>query len=327
MRRTEIPIEGLRALAWAGDDLIDWIGGRRVRVDGTVLEFGVGDAYRFDGTAALRDVGATFETLGTKGRLMRWNGRIREGNYVPLGFEEIRELDRSYYCAKAYAYPLCVFELPDGRPAIAHCPRVYDTLQIELLDGTALTHRDAKSEDIFHARLAASADGRWLLDNAWVWHPRSIVCVYDVARALVEPEHLSTSGLSLDFGEAFEGEVEAATLSADRVVASGDADCPMLSVAELPSGKNLAAIRLSERLGTRLMAWGPEHVVALDDHPRVVALADGAIVHRWDDLDAGSRSQPSVSLEAPTGPYVAVDPLRPRFAVADARRIVVIEYD
>jgi hypothetical protein len=49
MTRMEIMVEGLRSIAWAGDDLIDWVSGRRIRLDGTVLEFEVGD-----GTAAGR---------------------------------------------------------------------------------------------------------------------------------------------------------------------------------------------------------------------------------------------------------------------------------
>src|SRR6478672_12278045 len=135
MQRIEIAVEGLRSLAWAGDDLVDWIGGRRIQLDGKVVSFGVGTIYRFDGSAGLGDVAAVFETLGTKGRLMRWNGQIAEHNVVPIGFDELREIDRSYYHADVYDYPLCLLHLPDGRRAVVHCPRRYDTLEIELLDG------------------------------------------------------------------------------------------------------------------------------------------------------------------------------------------------
>ena len=97
VRRTEIEVEGLRSIAWAGDDLIDWVRGRRIQLDGTVLEFGVGYGYRFDGSVGLGDVGAVFETLGTKGRIVRWNGQTAQPNFVPLGFDELREIDRSYF--------------------------------------------------------------------------------------------------------------------------------------------------------------------------------------------------------------------------------------
>jgi len=157
-----------------------------------------------------------------------------------------------------------------------------------------------------------------------VWHPLTIVGVYDVVRALREPEHLSSAGIALDLGDAFDGEVEAATFSGDRLVVCGGEDSQILSIVDLPSGRNLVTLQLSERLGTRLMAWDHDHVVALDDQPRLVALADGRIVHRWDDVGPASRPCPSVSIESPHPPHVAVDPRRPRFALADAHRVVVI---
>jgi hypothetical protein len=72
------------------------------------------------------------------------------------------------------------------------------------------------------------------------------------------------------------------------------------------------------------MAWDHDHVIALDDQPRLIALADGRIVHRCDDIGPASRPCPSVGLEGPESPHVAVDSRRPRFALADAHRVVVI---
>ena len=316
-------MEGLRSIAWAGDDLIDWLSGRRIGLDGSVVEFGIGYGYRFDGSVGMGEVGAVFETVGTKGRLMRWNGRVRQGNYIDVGFDEIRELDRSYYHADHYDYPLCLLTLPDGREAIAHCPGQYDTLEIELLDGTPLTRREGKAEDIFHARLAASPDGRWLVDNGWVWQPMAVICVYDVARALREPEHLSSVGLQLDLGDEFDGEAEAATISEDRLVVCGGDERHVLSIVELPSGRNLATHRLAESPGTRLMAWDRDHVVALDTQPRLISLADGRIVHRWDEAGPAPRGT-LTGVGEPAPPFVALDPSGPRFAIADASRVVVI---
>jgi hypothetical protein len=325
--RTEIMVEGLRSLAWTGDELIDWVGGRRIRLDGTVLEFGVGDGYRFDGGVGFGDVGVVFETLGTKGRIVRWNGQVARPGFVPVGFDEVREIDRSYYHATAYDYPICLLTLPEGQGAIAHCPKRYDTLEIELLDGTPLTSRRAKAEDIFHARLAASPDGRWLLDNGWVWHPLTIVAVYDVARALREPEHLSSTGIALDLGDTFDGDVEAAIFSGDRLIVAGGDAGRTLSIVDLPSGKNIATVSLATPVGTRLMPWDRDHVVALDVYPRLLALADGKVVHQWEAPGPAPRPSPSVSLESPSAPYVAIDPRRARFAIADDHRVVVISAD
>jgi hypothetical protein len=193
----EIAVANLRSLAWWGEDLVDWLGGQRVTLAGEVQGFGVGSTYRFDAAVGRGDLGVTFETLGTKGRIARYNGVLPTPSWIPLGVDELREIDRSYYHANAYAFPVSVFELPDGRAAIAHCPRGYNRLDIELPDGTLLTARGDKHHDCFHSRLEASVDGRWLLCNGWVWQPASVVHVFDVARALAEPAYLSTQGTGM----------------------------------------------------------------------------------------------------------------------------------
>lgn len=83
---------------------------------------------------------------------------------------------------------------------------------------------------------------------------------------------------------------------------------------------------MPEYLGQRIMAWGADHIVAFDDHPRGVRI-DGpraAIVHVWEDLEVPSWTQPSVNLEPPTVPYLAIDPKRARFAIAEGDHVVVI---
>lgn len=321
--RTEFVVDGLRSLTWAGDDLIDWIGGRRIAPGGAVQQFGTGYSYRFDAATGLGDIGVVFETRGTKGRVIRYNGLLPSDQFVPIGFDEIREIDRSYYHAEEVAFPACVFVLPDGRWALAHAPRSYNTLEIELIDGTPLTRRNGECDDNFHSRLAASPDGRWLLSSGWVWQPWGVACVYDVARALEDPAHLSGAGIPLDLGDPFQGEAEAAVLSGDRLIVSGSAECPMLSIVELPSGRNLAVVPLAESLGTQLAAWGPEHVLALDGTARVISLADGSVVQVL-DLDTRAASRPAIVQAPPGAPYVAIDPNRPRVAVGDAAGTVVV---
>jgi hypothetical protein len=321
--RRELAIEPVRSLAWCGDDLIDWLGGRRISLDGNSQPFGTGDTYRFDAALGLGDLGVVFETLGTKGRIMKWNGELPDAGFIPLGFDELRELDRSYYEAGAYAYPVCLLTLPDGRKAIAHCPKRYDMLEIELVEGKGLTKRKKKPADIFHSRL--QSNGRWLLSNGWVWQPWNTIAVYDVARALGEPAHLSGAGIELSLGPAFEGEVDAATLAGDLLIATGSAAEPALAVVELPSGKNVRSLLLSQYAGTRIMPWGAGHILAIDGRPRVFSIETGEIVQQWADVETGrGLPQPSVNLKPPTAPYVAIDPAGPRFAVANGDQLIVI---
>ncbi len=306
----------LRSLAFLGDDLIDWLGGRRITWDGTVTRFGVGDTYRFDSAIGLEEVGLLYEALGTKGLLVRWNRQLAARNLLPLGVDWIREVNRSFYQAERYAFPACLLRLPNGRIALAHCPHEYNRLELELLDGTRLTQRGAKDRDFFHANLEVSPDGRLLLSRGWVWRPWNDVCVYDVARALAEPAHLSSAGIRLDKGRVWEWEVDAATFVGGRLVIATETDQQALAVIGLETGRCERVHRLAEPLGTTLMAFGDRHVVALDGVPRLVSLERGAVVHRWNSIPGGlARLQPSASIAPPAPPYVARDPARKRFAV------------
>src|SRR4029077_1864931 len=74
-RPTASTLLGLRSLAWWGDDLVDWLGGQRVALDGAVQRFGVGSTYRFDSALGVFDLSVTFEAPRHQGgRLARWNG-------------------------------------------------------------------------------------------------------------------------------------------------------------------------------------------------------------------------------------------------------------
>jgi hypothetical protein len=322
----ELRVEHLRSLAWCGDDLIDWLGGWRVPTDGRAPQrFGTGSTYRFDSAVGHRELGITFEALGTKGRVARWNGVLPSKNWIPLGIDELREIDRSYYHADDYTYPITAFTLPDGRDVIAHCPRRYDRVDLELPDGTLLTPRDGKHEDCFHSRLEASPDGRWLLCNGWQWHPVCVAHVWEVARARDEPAYLSTTGISIDHGGTlYDGDmgIIAATLARDRVIAASEAH---LGVFALPSGEDVHIHATAEPVGTRLVAWGDDHVVAIDGTPRVIELATGRVVERWDGLDGGrGLHQPSASMKALAPPWLAADPRNHRVALGWPDRIVIV---
>jgi hypothetical protein len=324
--RTNLAASRLRSLAWDGDTLVDWVGGARYRLDGTCEELNVGYAYRFDAAAGLGPWGVSFEACGTKGRLLRDNGRRASGKTVALSVDIIREIDRSYYHAEDYYYPVTIFRLAGGQRVVAHCPRGYNILDLEDLDGGCLTPRPVEgSADIFHARLEASLDGRWLLSNGWVWQPWRAVFVYDVAKALKQPAYLSTAGEALALGDAWEWEVEGATFVGHRIVCVTGEEKAALTIYDLDACRHERLIELAEPPGTRLMAVGDDHIVLFDGQPRLLRLSTGALVDRWDDLDGGRGiHQPSVSLQPQVPPWLATDPARGRFALGWPERIVVV---
>jgi len=324
--RGELSASGLLSLVWDGDTLVDWVGGRRYPLEGPSEEFNVGCRYRFDSAVGLGCWGVIFEALGTKGVLLRDNGARRVGNYVPMSVDIVREIDRSYYHADDYLYPVTLFDGPGGTPLIAHCPRDHNVLDLEDLDGNCLTRRSKDSAaDVFHSRLQASVDGRWLLSNGWVWHPCRVAAVYDVRRALEDPDYLSSTGEVLDFGDSWSGEVDATTFVGGRLVCATNEEQAALTIYDLEGRRHDCLVELSEPPGTRLMGLGDDHVVLFDGHPRVINLSSGAIVERWNDLDGGSGvDMPSASMEKPRAPYLATDPVRGRFALGWPDRIVIV---
>src|SRR5688572_248076 len=108
IRRTVIPIQAgqkVQSLCWQGDDLVDWVHrGVSYRLDGTSSGPHPTYGYRFDKAVAFPDgrYAVVYEQLGTKGLI------LKEGCFV-------REINRSYYCAGAYEYPVALLTLPDGR--------------------------------------------------------------------------------------------------------------------------------------------------------------------------------------------------------------------
>ncbi len=310
-----------RTLCFQGESLVDWLDGHRHFLDGRPSErFGVGHGYRFDAAVGLGDVSVVYEQQGTKGVLRRANGVLAPGNFVELGVDLLREIDRSFYQAEVYRFPVALLRLPDGREAIAHCPRGYEVLDLELLDGTRLTSRDGPHPDVFHSRLAASPDGRWLLSLGWVWQPFCVVGVWDVERALREPAHLSSAGLPVM--PEWDAEVVGAAFCGEQLVVSRDDGT--LGVFDLREERYVASHQVGAA-GTLLMAAGPVHVAALDGTPRVYSLATGQEVLTVTGLPAiPGEHQPSVSLEPPAFPVVARDPERGRFAVGDGKKISVV---
>src|SRR5215468_6529162 len=214
---------GIASLCWCGDHLVDWVGGCRVfALDGTEREASVHYGYRFDAATASPDgrFAVIYERLGTKGLLLR-DGQI------------LRELDRSYYHADAYEYPVALFNDPDGRVLLAHCPGNYCRIELEEAEtGRPLTaSEDRKLSDFFHSRLAASPGGKRLLSAGWVWHPLSLVLCFDVAQALADAHYLDDRhGLPASFNPDLAEESSACWLDDDCIAVAASAEPEQASV-------------------------------------------------------------------------------------------------
>lgn len=310
-----------KSLCWSGEELVDWAaGGLRHHLDGRTSESHIRYSYRFDAAVMSPDgrYAVLYERLGTKGLL------LREG-------EVVRELNRSFYHADVYEYPVALCTLPSGRTLLAHCPEDYCRLELEDAEtGERLTRRDSDPADIFHSRLQFSRDGRWLLSAGWIWHPVDAACVFDVSRALEQPASLDRPGDLNLLGEDFV-ECQAAAFGARDTVLLGCSDFggpaegehSRLVVYSLLEQRELSRVTPQAPLGT-LMGLG-EYAVSFLGHPRLLELATGRGVEEWPELDTGLQSS-SIIHHLPKLPPLALDPQGRRFAVGTEKGIEVIRF-
>ena len=237
------PASEVKSLTWEGDTLVDWVrGGTVYQLDGAVHPSYVNYAYRFD-TAVVSPSGSfavLYERLGTKGLIVN---RARD---------IVREINRSFYCANAYDYPVTVFPLANGREVIAHCPAEYNQLEIEdVLTGECLTHHPARTPiDMFFSRLATDTSSTYLLSAGWVWHPWDVVALYDIAQVLADPTLLDGYGLAPQTA----AEVSTAAFGLDSTLLVGSSD------ESFTDGAATDDERRADPLG-----HGPPHALAIYD--------------------------------------------------------------
>ena len=147
----ELRAKNAGSLLWMQGDLYDVAQGWR-RVGGT-QESGVQWAAFGNFDIAARspreDLGSLVDSDGTKALLLEPGGRV------------VRELNRSWYCASAYRFPLVLLTLPSGETGVAYCPDNYSQIEIEVArTGERLTaHGKRQPADVFHSRLQVSPDG------------------------------------------------------------------------------------------------------------------------------------------------------------------------
>jgi hypothetical protein len=311
------------SLAWKGDAVVDLAqGAQAYEVDGSRRDSRFW-GYPFDvGIVGPSDVVALAHRRGTKG-LVAW-GQMR-GQY--------REINRSFYCADSYDYPVTLFAGPGGRPLLVHCPDSYAHLEIEdAITGERLTTRRAEANDFFHSRLAVSPSGRWLASAGWVWHPSAMLHLVDLARALSgQPDALDRPAIApLDICD--EEVAGAAWTRDDHLVISttkdgfGNDDAPRLPACGIGcfdvARKSWCFVSKLDRPAGELMDLGDHrHVLALDQFPRLIDARSGAEGITWPDLPTGANASPIDDRgRRPT----ALDPKRRRFAVAGDRAVTIV---
>ncbi|WP_202797082.1 hypothetical protein [Kribbella flavida] len=305
----------VRSLSWHGDALVDVVGGgRRWAADGTEHRAEVSWGSLLDRAVSHRRYAVLYVERGTKAVLVK-DGKL------------LRELNRSYYLAEAYDYPVALGTLPDGLDVIAHCPDRYNVLEIEELEsGRRITTGDRDPADVFHSQLQFSPDGRRLLSVGWMWHPVGVAHVFDVERAVVVPAALDGEGL-LPLATGRDADiVSACWLDADRLaVAAGD---------DVWGGEQ-GAVLGPQQLGIWSFAesaWVHRHssdrplgallgrgnrLVSLSGHPRALSAETGELLVEWPEVRVPERRTSYGRTDEPS-PVAALHPDGRRLAVAGA---------
>jgi hypothetical protein len=319
------PAERVQSLVWHSDQLIDWVSGDvRYDLDGTKRAASISYSYRFDAAvmSPSRKYTALYERLGTKAIVLRADG-------WPL-----REINRSFYHADVYEYPIAFFHLADGREALAHCPQEYCELQIE--DPVTGQRWDVpgtgRQESLFHSRLAANRVGTRLLSAGWFWHPFDMVRVFDLKPVGEGQLSLESCDACCDQGTEVSS---AAFMHSGRFVVTSAKGAEQLSdepgervrpgtiaVFDLDAQKLISLAPLEDEAGT-LMPVGDDHVVGFYDHPKLIEITSGRVLDRWPEVKTGQQNS-SILWHKSLPPPLAMDPANRRFAVADERQITVV---
>jgi hypothetical protein len=333
--RTFIETKGVKSLTWYGDQLVDWAGGITVfHLDGKIEPNRLFWGFDFDAVQATPNgrYAVLYKRLGTKALLLH-NGKI------------LRELNRSYYFAETYEYPVSIWNAPDGRTLIAHCPDEYNQIEIEDAEtGQRLTSAVRKPDDFFHSRLMVNSNGTRLLSAGWIWHPFDGVTYFGVAEALQNPAHLDQRDSAAEkIGDLGMAEVGSACWqSADYILLGGVSDPAFpeveknrqadelslrtkgLAIYDVAAKAYIKSFALTEPPGT-MMPVGETYVACFYKHPKLVSLETGEIVAQWEDLDTGNQA--SSILSGVEIPPLALDAENNRFAVAGLDGIHVVQID
>jgi hypothetical protein len=321
--KTDGPIT---SLCWKEDYLIDWAGGgKRFFLDGNIQQSSRRYAYRFDSAiqAPNSPYAIIYEKRGTKGLILK-DGEI------------FREINRSYYQAQAYEYPICFLQLPNDGLAIIHCPESYDRIDIELVEsGKLLTNfTGRKPEDCFHSRLQISPCQNYFLNTGWVWHPFGIFEVYNISNVLADPQLLDRAPRM----DVYEEEIASATFLDDDYIflttssyygeePEEEVNEDVLQIYELglysiKDNQLVRKIRLSSNAGN-IMAINEQYVLSLYKYPKVIDTFTGEVVQSFPPIKSGHELS-SYGYNYDQEPSIAIDHINKRVAIAQENSIEIL---
>ncbi len=317
-----------KSLVWEGDSLVDWVhGGNKYHLDGRFEHSGIGIGYKFD-AAQVSPNGmykVVYERLGTKGLVLK-------------GAEIVREIDRSYYCAEVYEYPLAIVELTTGRTGIIHCPNSYRTIEIEDIEtGEKVGFNESReSIDFFQSRFQVTSNGTYILSAGWHWHPFGDVKLYNLTEGLVDSSIFDSNGFELPIN----GEVCSARFISESKMLVSLTNEPSLDdeqeeevglLSSLQVGViDLDTLRLEKKVTLKsetgdLIPIDEDKAWSLFEYPKIIDLNTGLTLCDCKQIQTGKQNS-SIIHYLDFVPVYAYDPANRRLAVKTDQGISVLTY-
>lgn len=317
---------GFSTLNWHGNHLIDWVqAGNCYSLEGDNKQLAKYHfTYRFN-RSIVSNCGQyvlLFERLATKALLLK-NG------------EELREINRSYYCADAYEFPAAFIDF-GGKTYLAHCPKSYCRIDFEDVEtGELVTDIPGReAEDFFHSRFEVSPGGNYLISKGWVWHPLDESVVYDIAACFADPKLLDpwdiyVRGAGVEIcTSSFIDEGRVLIGSSSEII-----DGEKLDV--LPS-KSIGIWHHNSGTITDVITPDFEfgNLVSINDtfcwdtyqYPKIINIRTGQIVDHALEVNSGNQNS-AVFYNCDTNPVLEFDPDRRKLAIQRSNTVDILIAD
>lgn len=327
MQQKTIATDYLSTLVWVGNSLVDWVNsGRTYYPNEEMSKIGKYHfAYSFDSAIASTDgiYAVLYKKLGTKGLLLK-NGEI------------IREINRSYYQAEVYEYPVAFAKLKDGTDILIHCPDDYCKLDFEEVEtGIRLTsHINRNPSDFFHSRLEVSPDNKTLLSKGWAWHPFDFVYAFDIEECIKNPQALDTS----QYMPEVDAEICTASFIDNELVLIGSPndsepfdDEPSdklksgeIGIWNIKNNTITGIIKPHFTVGGCLIAINEALAWDLYENPKIINFRTGQVIEELKDVASGKQTSSIIHHLKDDLPLVAYNPKTKQIAIGAGKTIELL---
>ena len=323
MRKTTINTNGTQTICWFNNAIVDIVcGGKMYYLDGKIeekLKYHFGSSFD---SSLISDNGVyafIYKKTGTKGLLLK-NGEI------------LREINRSYYLAEDYEYPAVFLTRNNGETYLIHCPDNYGRIDFENVEtGEIITNiPDRKPSDFFHSRLEISPNYKYLLSKGWVWHPLSIITVFDIEECFKNPLLLDNP----ENGPIVGSEINTACFVSENEILIGCSEeepydddlaeiLPLNSIAiwNVETKKISKPTKLNFEFGN-LFAIDEKYAWDLFKFPKLINLESGEIEFQDTELFSGEQNS-SIMGYLENQPKIAFDRKTKNIAITNQQKIEI----